>query len=232
MEPHDIGRQHQTALVAVVKDRVVRKEVLNDVVTGLKLDAAGDLASFSSVCVFLRVEKREEVELPGDNTALLDNVLHVLKLDAIVRIRPVHLELFLSFEGLATLWARHFESCLKLHILVLVDFLLLCMVLTIPLLLDLVLYGLAVLLQKLLAHEALRASFALVATLALDLIVRAQTRGALSIVHRGILAQSSNLVPALLDDSIDLAFAIGRARLRLALVLLLTGLLLLVLGHL
>ena len=175
MEAHDVSGQDQAALVAVVQDGVVREEVLDDVVSSLEFDTASDLASLSSIGILLSVEEREEVQLPGHNTALLHNIFHVLKLNTIVLFRPVHLKLFFRFEGFATLGTRHLESCLKLYIFVLVYLLLALVVLTVPFLPDLMLNRLTMSLKQFLAHETLRTRFALVATLALNLVVRAQT---------------------------------------------------------
>ena len=152
---------------------MVREEVLDDVVSSLEFDTTSDLTSFSSIGILLSVEEREEVQLPGHDTALLHNIFHVLKLDTVVLLSPMHLKLLLCFESLAALGTCHLESCLKLDIFVLVYLLLALVVLTVPFLPDLMLNRLTMSLKQFLAHETLCTRFALVPTLALNLVVRA-----------------------------------------------------------
>ena len=159
----------------MVQDAVVRKEVLDDVVTRFQSHTACNFAAFGSVCILLSIEQWEEMHLPSNDTTQLNYFFHRLELYSIVRLCPMEFELFLCFEGLATFRTRHLEGRLKLDVLVSVNLHLLLMVTCILLLTDLVFNRFAMPLKELLAHKTLGASTALVAPLALDTVVRAQT---------------------------------------------------------
>ena len=154
---------------------MVSEEMLNDVVTSLQADTAGDFAAFSCISILLSVEKWEEVHLPGNNTALLDDVFHLIEFNTVVCLCTVDFELLLSFKSFTAFRARHLESGLKLDILVSINFHLLLMVSTVLLLSNLMLDSFSVSLKKFLAYEALSASTAFVAPLSFYSVVRAQT---------------------------------------------------------
>ena len=145
VEPHNVGGEHQQALIASVQDRMVSEEVLDDVIASLQANPASDLAPFGGVSVFLGVEKREKVHLPSHLAALLNNLLLLLKFDSIVHLGPVHFELFFGLEGFSALGTRHLEGCLELDVLVRIDLHLSSMVLAVLLFSDLVFQGFAML---------------------------------------------------------------------------------------
>ena len=151
MESHDVTWEHQSALVTVVENRVIREEVLNDVVTGLQAHPASHLAPFSRISILLSIKQWEEMNLPSYNTALLYKVLHFIKFDAFMIRSSMHLELLLSFKGFATLRTRHFEGGLKSYILVSIYLGLLGVVFTVLFLADFMLNGLSVLFVQFLA---------------------------------------------------------------------------------
>ena len=153
---------------------MVREKVRNDLVTRLQAHPTGNLASFSSIRILLGVEEGEKVDLPGDSAPLLDDLLLRLELDTFMFGLAVHFELLLGLEGLATLRASHFEGGLKLDLLVSVHFHLFGMIIAILFLSDLVLGGLSVPIEQLLAHEALHAGPALESPLRIHLVVGAE----------------------------------------------------------
>lgn len=151
--------------------------MLDDVVSSFESHSTGHFASLSRISVFLSIEQREKVNLPSHNTALLHDIFHFIEFYSLVICCSMHLKLFLSLEGFATLRTRHFESGLKSYILVCVDFSLLGMVHTVLFLSNLVLYSLSMFLVQLFAQETLHTSATLVLALACSLkgIVGAQT---------------------------------------------------------
>ncbi len=151
--------------------------MLYNVISSLESHSTGHLATLSRISIFLSIEQREKVNLPCDNTALLHDILHFIEFYSLVICCSMHLKLFLSLEGFATLRTRHFKSGLKSYILVCVDFSLLGMVHTVLFLSNLMLYSLSMLFVQLFAQETLHTSAALVLAFACSLkgIVRAQT---------------------------------------------------------
>ncbi len=151
--------------------------MLDDIVSSLESHSASHLATLSRISIFLSIEQREKVNLPCDNTALLNDFFHIIEFYSLVFCCSMHLKLFLSLEGFATLRTRHFESGLKSYILVCIDFSLLGMVYAVLFLSNLVLYSLSVFFVLLFAQKTLHTSAALVLALACSLkgIVGAQT---------------------------------------------------------
>ena len=153
---------------------MVREKVRNDLVARLQAHPTGDLASFGRIRILFGVEEREKVDLPGDPAPLLHDLLLRLKLDTLMVGLAVHFELFFGLEGLAALRASHFEGGLELDLLISVHLHLFGMIIAILFLSDLVLGGLSVPLEQLLAHEALHAGPALESPLRIHLVVRAE----------------------------------------------------------
>jgi len=118
VEPHYVSWKHKLANRAQVKDRVVREEVRDNVITSLKFDTAGYFASLCCVCVLLSVKQREKVHFPSNTAALDNNIGHLGEFNTLMNIPPVHSELFLCLKSNTAFWASHFEGCFKLHVLI------------------------------------------------------------------------------------------------------------------
>ena len=150
---------------------MIGEKVRNDLITSFKTHSTGNLAAFRSISVLFGVEEWEEMNLPSDSATLLDHIFLVMELDTAVVSFTVDLELFLGLKGGAALGTRHLERGLELDILIPVHFHLLSMVNAVLLLSYLVLRCLSVLLEELLAHEALDARAALVPAFCIHLVI-------------------------------------------------------------
>ena len=110
---------------------MIREEVRNNLITRAQDYFAHYLACLGSVCILICIEQWEEMKLPGDSTALLNDLFHVFEFDARMHLSSMHLELILRSKRLTALRACHLKSRLKLDVFILVDLHLLGMVLTV-----------------------------------------------------------------------------------------------------
>ena len=182
VEFHDISGQNELAVSAKIEDRVVREKVRNDLIARLQAHPTGNLASFGRICILFGVKEGEKVDLPGNPASLLHDLLLRLELHTLMVGLAVHFEFFLGLEGLAALRASHFEGGLELDLLISVHLHLFGMIIAILFLSDLVLGGLSVPLEQLLAHEALHAGPALESSLRIHLVIRAERTRAAGLV--------------------------------------------------
>ena len=150
---------------------MVGEKVLDYIITCFQSHATRDFTAFGRVSVLLSIEKWEKVHLPGHVAPLLNVVVHFLELDSVVDLCAVNFKFVFCLESFAALGTRHFKSCLKFYVFVLVDFHLACMVCAVFLLTDFVFNGFAMFFEKFFTHKTLCAGSALIAASAFNLVI-------------------------------------------------------------
>ena len=123
-------------------------------------------APFRSLCVLSCVEQREKVDFPGHGAALLNQWLHVRKLNSVVELFSVYSKFRFCLKSLVTLWTRHFERSHEVATLICIDLSLPSVVLTVFLLFHFVIECFTVFFIQLFADKADGACLALELALA------------------------------------------------------------------
>ena len=188
---------------------MIGEKVRDNIVTILQNHPTSNFAALGSIGILSRIEKWEEMELPGHSTTCLYNVWLRFELDTTVMLPTMDSKFVFCGEGTTTLRTSHLESSLKSDILVIVDLHLTSVVLAVLLLSQLVLDCLAMLFKLIFAHETLDTSTALVPPLSLYLVIRAERAGSAlghsSLWHNSLLLQR---FLGLFDDSVNQALLI------------------------